>query len=204
MTGSHCEAQSHWWHRHVSQHMGAAVSSALCASTAFAVMRPCPWRPPLTLPRPPQQTAQHNAGSQLPCSPCCSGNHPRLQEPTLNFNLQNPKFPKNRRTMHPATPCQPTCISSSKGIVRTARPASAVPTIDAVINMAKMNPWGSLSPAGLRAGVQRNTKVYMDASKRAWLAPRSATRASAGRSMVRRRQGGTSGGDGVLSVGLLL
>jgi hypothetical protein len=51
----------------------------------------------------------------------------------------------------------------------------------AVIKIAKMKPWGIRSPAGLRAGVQRNTKVYMDASKRAWLAPSNATRASAGK-----------------------
>jgi hypothetical protein len=47
------------------------------------------------------------------------------------------------------------------------------------MNIAKMKPCGNFSPAGLRAGVHRKTNVYIDASKRAWLAPSNATLASA-------------------------
>ncbi len=49
----------------------------------------------------------------------------------------------------------------------------------AVMKHAKIMPWGIFSPAGLRAGVHRNTKVYMDASNMACMAPSSAMRGSA-------------------------
>lgn len=75
-------------------------------------------------------------------------------------------------------PTSHTCINDSRGTLCSRRPASAVPTIDAVMNMAKMKPWGSFSPAGLSAGVHKNTNVYMEASNSAWLAPSNATRAS--------------------------
>ena len=45
---------------------------------------------------------------------------------------------------------------------------------------AKIMPWGMVSPLGLRAGVQRKTKVYMEASKRDCMAPSRAILVSAG------------------------
>lgn len=59
------------------------------------------------------------------------------------------------------------------------------------MNVAKITPCGISSPAGLSAGVQRNTKVYIDASKSDWMAPRMPTRGSA----VRGEQGGGGEGD---------
>ena len=67
------------------------------------------------------------------------------------------------------------------------------PTIVAIMKVAKMNPWGMLSPLGLSAGVHRNTKVYMDPSKRLCMAPRSATRRSCGKG-AGRKIGGEGGG----------
>eukprot|EP00955_Chlamydomonas_euryale_P075779 362445-Chlamydomonas_euryale.AAC.2 len=52
------------------------------------------------------------------------------------------------------------------------------PAIDAVIKHAKIMPWWISSPAGLSAGVHRNTKVYMAASKKDCMAPSSAMRVS--------------------------
>ena len=49
--------------------------------------------------------------------------------------------------------------------------AYELPIMLASMKMAKMNPWGMASSRGASAGVQRNTKVYMDASKSAWMAP---------------------------------
>jgi hypothetical protein len=46
------------------------------------------------------------------------------------------------------------------------------------MKIAKIKPCGSFSPLGLSAGVHRNTKVYMEASKSAWLAPSRDTRGS--------------------------
>jgi hypothetical protein len=57
-------------------------------------------------------------------------------------------------------------------------PAAAVPARLAVMKMAKMKPWGSASPPGLSAGVHRNTKVYMEPSNNACMAPSSAMRSS--------------------------
>jgi len=54
------------------------------------------------------------------------------------------------------------------------RDARELPSIEASINVAKMKPWGISSSFGLRAGVQRNTKVYIDPSKSDWIAPNSA------------------------------
>mmetsp|Transcript_28292 Transcript_28292/g.92352 ORF Transcript_28292/g.92352 Transcript_28292/m.92352 type:complete len:247 (+) Transcript_28292:154-894(+) len=48
------------------------------------------------------------------------------------------------------------------------------PIMDESINVAKMNPCGMTSSLGLSAGVHRNTKLYIDASKRACIAPRRA------------------------------
>lgn len=42
------------------------------------------------------------------------------------------------------------------------------------MNVAKIKPWGMSSLFGLRAGVQRNTKVYIEPSNRDWIAPSSA------------------------------
>jgi hypothetical protein len=47
------------------------------------------------------------------------------------------------------------------------------------VRMANMKACGSFSPCGLNTGGHRNTNVYMDASKSAWLAPGSDTRGSA-------------------------
>lgn len=46
--------------------------------------------------------------------------------------------------------------------------------MDDSMNVAKMKPWGMLSSFGLRAGVHRNTNVYMEPSKSDWIAPRRA------------------------------
>jgi hypothetical protein len=45
--------------------------------------------------------------------------------------------------------------------------------MDAVIKQAKIIPWGIFSLLGLRAGVHRNTKVYMEASNKDCMAPNS-------------------------------
>ena len=58
-------------------------------------------------------------------------------------------------------------------------PARAEPAMDATMKQAKIMPWGICSPWGLRAGVQRNTKVYMEPSNRDCIAPSSATLRSA-------------------------
>lgn len=52
--------------------------------------------------------------------------------------------------------------------------ARELPSIEANMNVAKIKPWGISSLFGLRAGVQRNTKVYIEPSNRDWIAPSSA------------------------------
>lgn len=46
--------------------------------------------------------------------------------------------------------------------------------MEASMNVANMKPCGMSSSLGLKAGVQRNTKVYMEPSKRDCIAPSSA------------------------------
>ena len=60
------------------------------------------------------------------------------------------------------------------------RGVSSLLTMLAVMKQAKIMPCGMVSPLGLRAGVQRKTKVYMEASKRDCMAPSSAILVSAG------------------------
>lgn len=50
--------------------------------------------------------------------------------------------------------------------------------MDESMNVAKIMPCGMVCPLGLSAGVHRNTKLYIDASKRDCIAPRSPTRGS--------------------------
>jgi len=57
-----------------------------------------------------------------------------------------------------------------------SRLVRAEPAMQAVMKHENTIPWGSFSPLGLRAGVHRNTKVYMEASKKDCMAPRRATR----------------------------
>jgi hypothetical protein len=45
--------------------------------------------------------------------------------------------------------------------------------MDAVMKQANIIPWGIFSLLGLRAGVQRKTNVYMEASNRDCMAPKS-------------------------------
>ena len=52
--------------------------------------------------------------------------------------------------------------------------ARELPNIEANMNVAKINPCGMSSSFGLRAGVQRNTKVYIEPSNRDWIAPSNA------------------------------
>lgn len=49
-----------------------------------------------------------------------------------------------------------------------------LPSIEASMNVANMKPCGMSSSFGLKAGVQRNTKVYMDPSNRDCMAPSNA------------------------------
>jgi hypothetical protein len=42
------------------------------------------------------------------------------------------------------------------------------------MNVAKIKPWGISSSFGLNAGVHRNTKVYIEPSKRDCMAPSNA------------------------------
>jgi hypothetical protein len=42
------------------------------------------------------------------------------------------------------------------------------------MNVAKIKPWGISSSFGLNAGVHRNTKVYIEPSKRDCMAPSKA------------------------------
>lgn len=44
-----------------------------------------------------------------------------------------------------------------------SREQTAAPAMQATMKQAKIMPWGICSPLGLRAGVQRNTKVYIEA-----------------------------------------
>mmetsp|Transcript_5039 Transcript_5039/g.10933 ORF Transcript_5039/g.10933 Transcript_5039/m.10933 type:complete len:204 (+) Transcript_5039:855-1466(+) len=52
-------------------------------------------------------------------------------------------------------------------------PVRALPAMHAVMKHEKTMPWGIFSPEGLRAGVQRKTNVYMDASNMDCMAPSS-------------------------------
>lgn len=49
-----------------------------------------------------------------------------------------------------------------------------LPNIEDNMNVANMKPCGMSSPFGLRAGVQRNTKVYIEPSNRDCMAPSNA------------------------------
>lgn len=53
------------------------------------------------------------------------------------------------------------------------------PTMEESMKVAKMKPWGMAWELGLRAGVQRKTKVYMEPSNRDWMAPSRAIFSSA-------------------------
>ena len=55
-----------------------------------------------------------------------------------------------------------------------SRDAMELPNIEANMKVAKMKPWGISSSFGLKAGVQRNTKVYIEPSKRDCIAPNNA------------------------------
>lgn len=52
--------------------------------------------------------------------------------------------------------------------------ANELPNMDANMNVAKIKPCGISSSFGLKAGVHRNTNVYMDPSNRDCMAPSSA------------------------------
>jgi len=52
--------------------------------------------------------------------------------------------------------------------------ASELPNIEANMKVAKIKPWGISSSFGLNAGVHRNTKVYIEPSKRDCMAPSKA------------------------------
>lgn len=55
-----------------------------------------------------------------------------------------------------------------------SREAKELPNIEANMKVAKMKPWGISSSFGLKAGVHRKTKVYIEPSNNDCIAPRSA------------------------------
>ena len=65
----------------------------------------------------------------------------------------------------------PSTLSDERAI---RRDANELPSIDANIKVAKMKPWGISSSFGLKAGVQRNTKVYIEPSNSDCIAPNNA------------------------------
>ena len=68
------------------------------------------------------------------------------------------------------------CMYSStfNATLDSRRDAREEPIMEANMKVAKMKPCGMSWLLGLRAGVQRNTNVYMDPSNRDWMAPRRA------------------------------
>ena len=59
------------------------------------------------------------------------------------------------------------------------REARELPIIEDNINIAKMKPWGISSSFGLRAGVHKKTKVYIEPSNKDCIAPSNAIFSSA-------------------------
>lgn len=65
----------------------------------------------------------------------------------------------------------PSTLSDERAI---RRDANELPSIDASMKVAKIKPWGISSSFGLKAGVQRNTKVYIEPSNSDCMAPNNA------------------------------
>jgi hypothetical protein len=70
-------------------------------------------------------------------------------------------------------------IPSLTFVFRMRMEVRALPAMQAVMKQEKTSPCGIFSPLGLSAGVQRNTKVYMEDSKSACMTPRRAILRSA-------------------------